>query len=253
MRMDLVSVCIVLVCVSVRCLFVFRRAHPPSKIPKRTDRRAVQNRKKKQQAGQPAAQAPAAAMMEVVEDGEGEGEEEDDEVDFLSGQKTVARGMAATLALLRNTGAWCVGWWCVCGVWHGGGWCSVCPPAFVCTWQDGMDGRCLPPHKTDKVLSDDSFPLSPPPGKNHDHHITVIPAHPPGEPSHTTNPLPTHKYTTTTTPVIPAPPPGELSTKEQMVGRDKDKKALYDVGAMSKVGTRMHASFDIFIHDMWGP
>ena len=28
---------------------------------------------------------------------------------------------------------------------------------------------------------------------------------------------------------------GELSTKEQMVGRAKDKKTLYDVGAIGKV------------------
>ena len=45
----------------------------------------------------------------ALKPGELEGEGEDDEVDFLSNQPVVAKGMAATLALLRNTGGWV--WW----------------------------------------------------------------------------------------------------------------------------------------------
>jgi hypothetical protein len=70
-----------------------------------TDRVAVQKRKKtaqqKQQQQPQSGSAPSSREMAGAEEGDGE---EEDEVDFLSSQPRVAKGMAATLALLRNTG-----------------------------------------------------------------------------------------------------------------------------------------------------
>jgi len=98
-------------------------------------------------------------------------EEEEDGMDFMHKQPVVARGMAATLSLLRNTGT---------------SFPPSLPPPSLLSFQ-----ICL----------------------QHSTHASLFPSLPPSLP----------------------PSLGELSTKEKMVGRDKDKKVLYDVGAVGDV------------------
>lgn len=174
------------------CPFPFYPAHLISPIPtpqnktkqnktpkKNTDRLAVQKRKKTAQQQQPPQSGSAPSTMETAGAEEGEGEEVD-EVDFLSSQPRVAKGMAATLALLRNTGGW------------------------MCS---GL-GRGVRSSLSYRVVE----------GKRRRQRLEVDQTIKPTQSPHQT------------------PPIGELSTKEQMVGRDKDKKTLYDVGAIGKVG-----------------